>query len=56
MEGRSRTVEQIFDDFKSRRTGIIKALTVGIISCSIFFKILAKGFFISLLDLQILDF
>ncbi|AES67803.1 putative chromatin regulator PHD family [Medicago truncatula] len=30
MEGRSRTVEQIFDDFKSRRTGIIKALTVDV--------------------------
>lgn len=29
MEGRGRSVEDIFEDFKSRRAGIIKALTVG---------------------------
>ncbi|XP_058748928.1 PHD finger protein ALFIN-LIKE 3-like [Vicia villosa] len=30
MEGRGRSVEDIFEDFKSRRAGIIKALTVDV--------------------------
>ena len=29
MEARSRSVEEIFEDFKGRRAAIIKALTTG---------------------------
>lgn len=31
-----RTVEEVFRDFKGRRAGMIKALTVGMVSLSVF--------------------
>jgi hypothetical protein len=49
MEGRgTRSVEEIFEDFKSRRAGIIKALTTG----TNFFNY-DNQFFNSFLDLQL---